>query len=392
MNKTILDNIQSVIDEAVSNGITAGINCLICADGKEIGYYEAGYSDIESKDTIKRDSLFRMYSMSKTVTSVATMILVEQGKLDLLDNVSKFIPSFSNPKVGLEDGTIVDADREIRIADLLNMTSGLPYPETKLPSEIAASKLMDEIISKMDTEEALSTIQIAEATGRNPLVFNPGSHWRYGFSADILGAIIEIASNMQFGDFLSKYIFEPLGMKDTGFYAPSDKISRLAKVYERIDNSLTLYTYPNLGISNHMSTKPAFESGGAGLVSCIDDFDKFAKMLLNNGTYEGIRIISPESVKYISSGNLTGQLQKDFNDSFGHLEGYSYGNLMRVMVNSGHAFSLGCDGEYGWDGWLGTYMAIDPANKITLLIMQQLVNSGTYEVTRKIRNVVYSAL
>lgn len=392
MNKKQLGNIQKIMDEIISSGFTSGANCLIIHDGQEQGYFESGYADKENLIPMKRDSIFRMYSMSKTVTSVAVMILVEQGLIDLYDNVSKYIPSFANPSVGLADNTLESAEREIRIYDLMSMTSGIPYPNINSQAENAANDLMNEIVEKMDTADALSTVEIASRTGAHPLQFHPGSRWEYGFSADILGAIVEIASKMKYSDFLAKYIFTPLQMTDTAFFVPSDKIARLTKVYEDGESGLNLYTYPNLGISNHMSTKPKFESGGAGLVSTIDDFAKFARMLINNGEYNGTRILSKESIKYISTPTLTTEQINDFNKSMPHMQGYSYGNLMRVMTNPERGFCLAEKGEYGWDGWLGTYMAIDPVNKLIILLMQQKTNSGTCELTRKIKNAVYSSL
>ena len=392
LNTKSLSRIQNVLDEMVNTGYAAGGNCLVLQNGIEQCYYESGYRDLDSKDKLTRDTLFRLYSMSKTVTSVATFILIERGVIDLFDNVSKYLPGFANPKVATPDGSLRPASREIRISDLLSMTSGLPYPNNTNLSEIAADELMTKIISQMDTSDALSTIEIANLTGANPLAFDPGSKWQYGFSADILGAVIEVASGMKFSDFLSENIFNPLGMKDTGFYVPSDKLCRLSKVYQPGENGLKLYTYSNLGISNTMTTKPLFESGGAGLCSCIDDFVPFTQMLLNNGTYKDIQILSPESVKYISNAHLPSDFNKYFHHDMPHMCGYSYGNLMRVMTDAPTAASLGCNGEFGWDGWLGAYMAIDPANKLTILFMMQLTDSGTNEYTRKLRNVIYSAL
>lgn len=392
MNTEKLSKVQTIIDEAVKNSMVPGINCLVIVGGQEMGYFEAGYADIESQKPILRDSLFRLYSMTKTVTSVAVMIALEQGLINIDDKVSKYLPSYTNPQVGLNDGTIKEASREVTIADLMSMASGIPYPNVNNPAEIAADKLMTEIVEKMDTENALTTVEIANRTGSHPLQFNPGSHWGYGFSADILGAIVEVASKMKFSDFLSKYIFEPLNMKDTAFYVAKENISRLVNVYAKEDSQLKLYTYPNLGVSNHMTTPPAFESGGAGLVSCIDDSAIFAQMLLNNGEYNGIRILSKESIDYISTPIITDEELKDFHTYMPHLTGYSYSNLMRIMVDTTKSLTLASKGEYGWDGWLGTYMAVDPANDMVFLLMQQLTDTGTSDLTRKIRDAIYGAL
>lgn len=392
MNKEKLSLVQNIIDEAVKTNEVPGINCLVTIAGQEVGYFEAGYANIESQKPVVRDSLFRLYSMSKTITSVAVMIAVEQGLINIDDKVSKYLPSYANPQVEQADGTLIAASKEVTIADLMSMTSGIPYPNVNSPAEIAADKLMKEIVEKMDSEDALSTVEIANRTGSHPLRFNPDSHWEYGFSADILGAVVEVASKMRYSDFLSKYIFEPLDMIDTAFYVPKDKISRLVNVYAKENAQLKLYTYPNLGVSNHMTTPPAFESGGAGLVSCIDDSAKFAHMLLNNGEYNGKRIISKKSIEYISTPITDDVKLKDLYTYMPHLKGYAYSNLMRIMIDPAQSLTLASKGEYGWDGWLGTYMAVDPANDMVIVLMQQLTDTGTSDLTRKIRNAIYSAL
>lgn len=391
MNITKLSKIQSVLDEMTSTFYTPGINCLVLKDGKEVGYFESGYSDYEAKKPINRNSLFRLYSMSKTVTSVATFILIERGMIDLFDNVSTYLPGFKSPSIISDNGKITASTREVRIYDLLSMSSGIPYPSDTASGK-AIGTITDELISKMDTDDAISTVDFANLIGKCPLAFEPGSHFMYGFSADILGAIIEVASGQRYSDFLDENIFKPLGMLDTGFYVPENKQDRLTKVYTSKNDSLELYTYPNLGVSNHMKKLPAFESGGAGLCSQIDDFVPFTQMLLNGGIYNGVRILSSTSVKAISSHHLENHLQNDFDRDWQHLAGYSYGNLMRVMINSDHAMTLGCNGEFGWDGWLGTYVAMDPINNLTILLMQQRFDTGTTEYTRKIKNIIYSAL
>jgi len=388
-----LSKIQTILDEMTSTKYTPGINCLIIKDGKEVAYYESGLSDCENNIPITRDSIFRLYSMSKTVTSVATFILVEKGIIDLFDDVSKYLPGFASAKVALPDGSTRNAKRQVRIYDLLSMSSGIPYPEDKQDlTRASIGAITDEVIEKMNSDHAISTVDFANRIGQCPLLFDPGSHFKYGFSADILGAVIEVASGMKFGDFLKKNIFDPLGMNSTGFYVPKDKLSLMTKVYISKDNQLEFYDYPNLAVGNCMTSSPAFESGGAGLYSRIDDFIPFSQMLLNKGTYNGVRIISPETVKYMTGHKLEKHLQKDMDEDWQHLSGYSYGNLFRVMKNSENAMSLGENGEFGWDGWLGTYIAMDPVNNLTILLMQQRHDTGTTEYTRKIRNIVYSSL
>ncbi|MBQ0001189.1 MAG: beta-lactamase family protein [Clostridiales bacterium] len=385
-----INKIREVMQEMVDTQFVSGVNCMVIQNGVEQFYHETGVRDIETGEPVTRDTIFRLYSLTKTITSAAVMMLLEDGKLDLLDPVSKFLPGFKKQHLQ-KDGRCYPPEKEITIQMLLNMTSGIPYPGNNDPAEVAADKMMQEIIQKMGTDEALSTVEIANRTGEQPLCFEPGATWKYGFSADILGAVVEVVSDMRFGDFLKRRIFEPLGMDDTAFFVPEEKQYRLAKVYRDTPNGLELYTEPHLGVQNEMKYDPAFESGGAGLVSTIEDIARFAQMLMNGGTLDGAVILSPATVKFMTSGQLSDIQQKGV-DQWDGLAGHSYANFMRVVKDPEKAVTLSSKGEYGWDGWLGVYMTNDPAHDLTMIMMQQRVDSGTTGYTRKIRNVLFSSL
>lgn len=386
-----LYRIQEILDEMVKDKFVSGVNALIIQDNKEIGYYESGMSDIEKNRKMSRDTIFRMYSMSKPMTAVGLMTLLQDGKIDLCSQVCWFLPGFENQMMLSEDG-VVPVTKPVTIGNLLNMTSGLCYGNINNETELKTDALFAEIVEKMDGKEAMSTIEIANRLGQIPLMFEPGKYWRYGTSADVLGALIEVISGMSFGEYMTKKVWEPLGMKDTGFFVPEEKLDRLAQVYETQDGGLIPYYYSNLGISHDMKNKPKFESGGAGMVSTIDDYAIFNKMLLNNGTYNGVEILRPETVKFLTRGHLT-DFQKTLEFNYWEsLPGYSYGNLLRVMEDPGKAVSLSSKGEYGWDGWLGTYMFNDPANNLTFLMCHQKKDTGTTGYTRRIRNVIFSNL
>lgn len=390
MNQAYLNRIKPLLEEMVSIGYVSGVNCMILKDGAPILYEEAGVADLDTLKPIKRDSIFRLYSMSKPITSAAVMKLLEQGKLDLLDSVERYLPGFKGAHI-VEGGVSRPAAAPVTIRTLLNMTSGVSYPGCGNPSEVAAENYMQEIIRKMDTPEALSTVEIANRFGTFPLAFEPGSHFRYGFSADILGAVVEVISGMRFRDFLKENLLDPLEMKDTDFYVPEEKQPRLTSVYQATDEGLKKYTFANLGVSNHMKTPPAFESGGAGLVSTIDDYSHFCQMLLDMGTYKGHTILSPATVRFMTGGSLLPHQQADM-ASWDGLPGFSYANLLRTMKDPSKAVSLASPGEYGWDGWLGAYMANDPANNLAMLMMYQRTDAGTTEYTRRFRNLVFSSL
>lgn len=390
MNQNKLVQLQTILQEMVDTKFISGVSCMVLQDGKELCYYEAGLRDIANKLPMTRDTICRMYSMTKPITATAAMILIEEGKLDLLDPVSKFLPGFENQHI-LVNGMPVPVTRPVTIQHLLNMTSGLVYPGEGNPAEVRTSILMEEIIEKLESKQPLTTLEIMNRLGQLPLAFNPGEKWQYGMSADVLGAVIEVVSGVRFGEFLSERIFKPLGMKDTGFYVPADKQNRLAKVYRTTANDLEEFFIPHLGIQNKMEFAPAFESGGAGLVSTIDDSARFTQMLLNKGSLDGVNVLAPKTVEFMTTAHITEAQQKYVNE-WENLPGHTYANLLRILKDPEAAVFLGSKGEYGWDGWLGTYMMNDPVHNLTLLIMHQKTDSGTTTYTRRMRNVVFSAL
>lgn len=389
LDKIEINQIEKALKAGIENHELAGANLLVIKDNKEIFYHEDGLADIESEIPIRRNSIFRLYSMSKPVTATAVMILLERGEIDLYDPVSKFLPGFKDQMVGTENG-LVPAGREVNLKDLLSMTSGLVYGgDSKAGKDTEA--LLKEIDDRLLGDSPMTTVEAMNKLGKCALAYEPGASWEYGTSADVLGAVVEVVSGKSFGEFLKEEIFEPLNMVDTGFYVPEEKRSRLAKTYE--DNGkggLEIYTGNNLGIVNKMDRHPAFESGGAGLVSTIDDYSKFAKMLMNEGSLDGVKILRPKTVKYLTSATLSGEQQKNFNNWL-TLCGHSYGNLMRVMTDCSRAGDIGSLGEYGWDGWLGAYFCNCPKDKLTFLLMMQKTDAGTTTLTRKLRNIILSS-
>ncbi|WP_160690442.1 serine hydrolase domain-containing protein [Clostridium sp. C2-6-12] len=384
-----IKQIKKAIRSSIEKSELAGANLMVIKDNKEIFYYEDGFADKEAGIQMKRDYIFRLYSMSKPVTAVSVMILLERGEIDLYEPVSKFLPGFKNQMVESENG-LVSAEREINLKDLLSMTSGLVYGgESKAGKETEA--LFKEIDDRLLGDSPMTTVEAMNKLGKCPLAYQPGTSWEYGTSADVLGAVVEVVSGKSFGRFLREEIFKPLNMVDTDFYVPEEKRNRLVKTYvANEDCSLDIYTGNNLGIINKMDRYPAFESGGAGLVSTIDDYSKFTKMLLNEGSLDGVRILKSKTVKYLTSGDLSVEQQKSFNNWL-TLGGHSYGNLMRVMKDCSKAGDIGSIGEYGWDGWLGAYFCNCPKDNLSFLLMMQKTDSGTTTLTRKLRNIILSS-
>lgn len=378
------------MEEEVQKGIVKG-SAIRVLHNNNVVYDEAiGYADKALNTFIGKETIYRMYSMSKPVTAVATMILFEKGMLQLLDPVSMYLEGFKNQKVLTKDG-LVNVNREVTIQDLLNMTSGVVYPDLNFEAGACMAKLYDNVIKEREEGNSVDTVAFCNRIGGEPLDFQPGERWRYGASADILGAVIEVVSGKSFGKFLKDEIFMPLGMVDTDFYVPEDKLNRFAEIYEYIEDRKQLKpcTWSHLGLNNFKS-KPEFESGGAGLVSTIEDYTKFALMLSNGGTYNGIRILGHKTMEYLGKPQLSGE--KATYKDWASMVGYEYGNLMRYLTNKVDAANIANEGIFGWDGWTGNYFFVDPKENLVMIYMVQNVNGTNIRLVNKLQAVIYSAL
>ncbi len=382
--------IREVMDRAVADGEVAGCNALILKDGKEIAYAESGWQNVEKQLLFRRDTIIRLYSMTKPITSAAVMLLMDRGLIDLEDAVERFIPEFRDTMVAGEHGRVKPA-RSITLRDLMNMVSGAVYPGTLTEAERQSAVLFDDAIRRLNTDHEMTTMELIRGIAANDLAFQPGATFKYGTGADILGAVVETVAGMRYGDFLRKEIFEPLGMTDTDFWVPEAKRSRLADVYASRDGELVPDHTRHLAINYEMDHSPAFESGGAGLCSTLDDYARFARMLMNGGQLDGHRLLSERAVRFMTNGSILPYQQSGL-DTWDGLTGYTYGNLMRVLRDPSRSVTFGEAGEYGWDGWLGAYFANDPVNHLTILMGMQKIDAGTWSLTRKIRNQVYRCL
>lgn len=389
---------KSQLTEVMKRGIeennAAGMSVLVMRKGKELCFLSEGYADLEAGRKVERDTIFRLYSQTKPITAAAAVLLMERGLLDLYEPVSTYLPGFAHQKVW-ENGENRDVLREMTIKDLLQMTSGTCYPDVSTESGRQAGEVFQEVDERLYTDHPVSTVDFANSIGKCSLLFDPGESWNYGTSADILGAVIEIITGIPFGDFLEKEFFEPLGMTDTGFWVPAEKQERLCQTYDTVvkdgKKQLEIYKGNHLGIMNRMERKPAFESGGAGLASTLDDYSRFAAMLLNGGEWNGKRILKKPSVKFLTGGRLLERQQVPFENYFGFL-GYSYGNLMRVCKHPSQGQMFCRKGEYGWDGWLGTHFFNLPKEKVTILIGVQNGSGAPATVARKLKNVILSEI
>ena len=381
-----MDRIAEIMDNSVKFGEAVGAGCLVFKDGKELYSHFSGHADKSKNIPMQRNTIVRLFSLTKPVTAAAAMICTDMGLISPDDPVSKFFPEYS--KLSYLDGdNIIPCNENLKISHLLTMTSGIPYANNFNKSVIASAKLFDEVISRQDSGKDMTTQKFCQKAADIPLMFNMGEKWDYGISADITGGIIEKASGMKYSDFLKKYIFSPLGMNDTDFYVPADKQDRFSALYSWNDGKLVQDFGNYLGLTDYKNP-PAFESGGAGLCSTIDDYAKFACMLSNRGKFNGRRIISEKSFDYMISPKLSDKQ----NTLWDRLKGYNYGCFVRIMTNPEISEIRTGKGEFGWDGWTGTYFCSDAVTGITVLYFTQICGAGTTRQAAEISGIVYDKL
>lgn len=389
----MFNKLQKIADTAVKNGDTAGVNVLVLKNGEEIAYCESGWRDLENKVPITRDTIFRLYSQTKPITAAAVILLASRGEIDLSSWISDYLPEFSEQFVSV-DGNRRPANRKITVIDLLNMTSGLAYPDDRFDGGKESGAVFWEIEQRLFSENPVTTREFSEMMARTSLCFEPGEQFLYGTSADIAGALVERVSSKKLSEFLSEEFFIPLGMSDTAFYVPKEKQNRLSKAYDYgVDGQLFEHITNHLGLRYMRDVPPAFESGGAGLCSTLDDYAKFAAMLINGGEYGGKRILSPRAVQFLTKGGLDDRLKPQLKACWDWLGGYTYGNFMRVCEDESRTTLFSDKGEYGWDGWMGTFFSNEPKSGITLLVgVQQLGVGRTGGLVRKLKNAVMDSM
>lgn len=387
--KKMRKSIARVMDDAVDRGKTPSALALVWQKDDVSIIYGSGHADIAQNTPICRDTLFRLYSLTKPLTAVAAMMLVECGELDLLSPVSDFLEGFQDQRVAVGDTETVPVKRPVQVRDLFTMTSGLCYPGDGTPAERAAAELFDAFKQETDQGAPPDTLAVANRIGRLPLAFHPGESWLYGTSADILGAVVEVITGKPLDKFMKKALFAPLGMDDTDFYVPEEKQKRLATLYQHQDGGLVPYAGSKHDPNTCLS-KPAYISGGGGAVSTIDDMLAFARMLLGKGSLGKTQILKPISVEWLTQNHLDAKQLASI--TFDTMDGYGYGGLMRVLQDPAMSYSLGVSGEFGWDGWSGTYLTVCPEKELIILVMQQCADAVITPLVRKIRNIVYSSM
>jgi CubicO group peptidase (beta-lactamase class C family) len=390
LSKARLERIKPWAERYIAENKLSGAVCLVARRGS-VAYFETfGMADKEAAKPMRKDAIFRIYSMTKAVTGVAVMMLYEEGRFNLSDPVSRYLPEFAHMKVAIEKpdqagkpvlAYTVPAEHEITILDLLRHTSGLDYAGPH--DEKGGMSYMSLGLTPAFTAE----YPLAELTKRlaaQPLVHQPGTIWDYGWSIDVLARLVEVVAGRPIDEFFSEKIFKPLHMDDTGYFVPDSKLDRLVGFYQpNPDGTIKRGIDAAQEIGRK---KPALMMGGAGLLSTAMDYARFVQMLLNGGELDGARLLSPKTVMLMHS-DVLGDLPR-----FGNLlgAGYGFGLTFAVNLGPGKTASLISKGEYFWGGAAGTGFWIDPEERMIGVFMMQTI--GDIGKSREFERLAYQAI
>jgi len=390
-----LGRIDAFIKKHVDDGQLSGSVMMIIRDGKIVYHKAFGYSDIDTRIPMRTDHLFRIASMTKPVVSTAVMMLMEEGKFGMDDPVSKYIPAFANPRViesynpADTSYTTVPARNEITIRHLLSHSSGLGYAQIG-SAQAKAIYYKHRINGGIGTPYG-TLKDIIPRLGKLPLFNHPGEGYLYGLNVDVLGYLVEIWSGLPLDKFLQSRIFGPLGMKDTHFFLPKEKHSRLVTLYKQ-EADMKLYRQDSIIALNgdfHRDyptyTNGTFFSGGAGLTSTAADYAIFCQAMLNGGVYNGVRILSPHTIRMMTS-NQIGSL------SMGNNGPNRFGLGFGIYTKGSEAATAPQEGSYDWGGMFATHFWIDPKSRLACVFMRNIWPLRNPEIATRLKNIVYQAL
>ena len=369
--------------DSLTEWIIPGNSVVIYKDGKKVFEYSSGYSDLEKKIKKTGEEQLYIYSCSKVATVTAALQLYEQGKFLLSDPLYEYLPEFK--KMYVKDGDrIKAAENPITIRDLFTMTAGLSYA-TNTPAFEKARKLTD---GKMDTRTVIKCL------AEEPLLFEPGARWNYSLCHDVLAVLAEVVSGMRFSEYMKKNIFEPLDMNNSYYHTPNDVIISPQYIYEIQDtkNIVELQQKEHTtGVVNELVFGENYDSGGAGIITTVDDYAKFAAALANSGTgLNNNRILSSATVKLMKTNQLNEAQRKTMN--WRRLRGYGYGLGVRTLIDKAESGSNSSIGEIGWGGAAGATIIADTEEKVALFYAHHMLNPQEEYYQPRLRNVLYSCL
>jgi CubicO group peptidase (beta-lactamase class C family) len=389
MSAARLDKLTTAFNKEIADKALPGVTIMVARKGKVVYSNAFGLRDAAKPDAMAIDSLFRIYSMTKPMASVAAMILVEDGKLQISDPVSKYLPAFKDMTVQTATGT--EPARPMTVQDLLRHTSGLGYgeisPNAVFKEALAKAGVYKPGVIDFDARDITPAEQVS-GLSKIPLLRQPGTAWEYSLSTDVLGRVIEAASGKRLGDFMAERIFVPLGMNDTAFYVPASKTNRLAASFDKDPATGTPFKLIDV------SKVPGNDSGGAGAVSTAPDYLRFAQMMLNGGVLDGQRILSRTTVRWMTTDHLGPRIPiaptPAGNVLFPSL--YTFGLGLAVRPSDGLAYSPGSEGDYYWGGYAGTIFWVDPKEQIVAVMMMQSPGAMRLYHRNLLRQLVYQAV
>jgi CubicO group peptidase (beta-lactamase class C family) len=379
-----LERLHQNLDRSVDDGSHAGYILLLARDGKIVDWRAHGFTNAVTKTPIQKDSIVRLFSMTKLVTSTAVLQLVEEGRLKLTDRIDQYLPALKNPKVftgGTADAPVLeDARAPITVRDLLTHTSGYFY-NFNAPAELITLQKRANLWAAPNLTEFVARL------GTVPLADHPGTAFRYGVSTDVLGALVEKVSGQSLDAFFQERILGPLGMVDTSFWVPAEKRARIARIHTPDSGGkLMLDTLENS--DERCGADHGLRMGGAGLYSTAGDYARFAQMLLNGGQLDGTRILGRKTVELMTQNHLSGLAAPH---PFGNRE-QGFGLGVRVITDLGQSPTLGSAGSFGWDGYATTTVLIDPRERTVALLLYQHLPYNEGDVFTLFTNGWYSAL
>ena len=407
-NKARLDQIPEYFSSYLNQERIPNFVCLVARHGELAHYSHQGFKNIESKEPIDENTIFRIYSMTKPITSVAIMMLYEKGLLRLEHELSRYLPEFANTEVwesgDLNNYKTQPLDNPILLRDLLTHTAGFTYDfmiDSKFPLGHPVTGLYKKngLDTYIDPEEKIemNLKKFTEKLSSLPLLFSPGEKWHYSCAIDVLGRVVEVVSGQSLYDFLEENIFEPLEMVDTSFYVEESKHERFSDCYQTLLGSKKKKMTISHKSGEDVFSKPRnFLSGGGGLCSTISDYANFCQMLLNKGNYKGTQILSPTTVEFMTLNHLpenqTLQQMGDSSFSETRFDGAGFGLGFSVITDQVGAMMPASLGSFSWGGMASTFFWIDPKEDLFSILLTQLIPSGRYPIRPQAQTLVYAAI
>ena len=377
-----LDQIRPAMQAYIDDGRLAGVVTMVARRGQVVHWNAVGMRDLDAGDPLENDDIFRIFSMTKPITSTAIMILVDDGKIALDDPLSKFVPEFADVQVLNDDGKQVPANGPITVQHLLTHTSGLTYG-------FFGNNPVDRIYNESGIfTNAQGLDEFATGIAGLPLLAHPGEVWNYSVSTDILGRVVEVASGQTFDAFLNDRIIGPLDMEDTAFQVSADKLDRFSGSYATVEGALRLTDSP---VDGQYTRPPAWLSGGGGLTSTASDYIRFAQMLLNEGELEGVRILSADRVRTMRTNHLPDALVPIALGNY-LSPAYGFGLGFAVVVDEDASPEPDNDGVHRWAGAANTFFWIDPQEELVGMVWMQYGQFAAYEIEREFQTIVYESI